>query len=75
MTFYMARPKPHRVRDRRGVWIATGLFKVTFFSSPLPDTDDGMPCWYQASALVANLKEARAAAAAWVAKTKEYDGA
>lgn len=51
---------------------ATGLFSVTFYGPVLPDTPDGMCCWYQAGALVANAKAAKVSFEEWVAGTREH---
>ncbi len=67
----MTKLKPHRKATRYGP-VATGLFKVTFYGPVLPDTEDGMCCWYQAGTLVKNHKGGVAAFHEWVAVTREY---
>ncbi len=70
----MTRPKPYKVMTRYGpqdVQIDghfVKLFKVRFYG---PLLVDGWG-WYQASAFVANYKEAVAAFNDWVATTKKY---
>lgn len=69
--FFMEKLVPHRIQTRYGPQ-ATGLFRARFFGPILPDTADGLPCWYQASKLVHNAKEAKLAFAEWVEHTKKY---
>lgn len=61
----------HRKMSRYGP-IDTGLFKVHFYGPVLPDTPDGMPCWYQASHLVANAKEGKASFEQFVEGVREH---
>ena len=69
--FFMEKLVPHRIMTRDGPQ-ATGLFRARFYGPVLPDTPDGLPCWFQASKLVRNAKEAKLAFAEWVKRTKNY---